>query len=70
MVKLIITENRKPCAVLFVFFISEFAIVKVEVLAHVRLEDHREVVPVPHPLTPRIQPQDHSVEVVDSKVAL
>ena len=35
MIKLIITENSKSCAVLFVFFISEFAIVKVEVLAHV-----------------------------------
>lgn len=35
MVKLIITKNRKPCAVLFVFFISEFTIVKVEVLTHV-----------------------------------
>jgi hypothetical protein len=42
MVKLIITENRKPCAVLFVFFISEFAIVKVEVLAHV-VQHGREV---------------------------
>lgn len=34
-IQLIITENGESCAVLFVFFISKFAIVEVEVLAHV-----------------------------------
>jgi hypothetical protein len=47
MVKLVITENRKSCAVLFVFFISEFAIVKVEVLAHV-VQHGREVADFGH----------------------
>ena len=47
MVKFVITEDRKSCAVLFVFFISEFAIVKVEVLAHV-VQHGREVADFGH----------------------